>query len=254
MNTLEDQAAGLRRLFRRAPPTVVALFAVGRDQALMAVEACYGMARNHNSLLLLDETVGEGSLDSVLDLPSSQDLLSVLSEGVDAEDLIQPLPGLLGRVPVAAAANALPLLDCIRRQRVIAAIRNLHRRAGVVVVNANLRSGDQPSAFVFASRRRLVVAEASHSGATEAYATIKQLSDAGSDCVQVAVARARDRHDARAFFASLEALVRTHVGLPLAWLGEIEHDDIAQGLVSAAYSSPREHEAAFFRRLAALRL
>jgi flagellar biosynthesis protein FlhG len=67
------------------------------------------------------------------------------------------------------------------------------------------------------------------------------------------VSRARDRSDAAAFFASLDDLVRNHVGVPLAWLGEIERDDLLAGLTSdAAASSPREPEAAFLRRLASL--
>ncbi len=253
IDALEDQAAGLRRLFRRAPPTVVALFATGRHRAASAVEACYRIAGNDGRLLLLDEVTGERSLDTVLELPAGTDLLGVLGEGLELGDVVQPMPGLIGRVPVGAAALALPLLDEVRRQRVVAALGELHRRAGFVIVHASPEAAAEPSPFVFAAPRRLVVAEASHSGATEAYAAIKQLAAAGAGSLHVAVARARDRRDATAFFASLDKLVREHVGVPLAWLGEIEHDDLAAGLAhEAAQSSPREPEAAFLRRLAAL--
>lgn len=253
IDALEDQAAGLRRLFRRAPPTVVALFATGRHRAASAVETCYRIAGNDGRLLLLDEVSGERSLDKVLELPVGTDLLGVLGEGVEAGDLVQPMPGLIGRVPVGAAALALPLLDEVRRQRVVSVLREFHRRAGVVVVHASLDDPGDPSPFVFAAPRRLVVAEASRSGATDAYVVIKRLAAAGAGSLHVAVSRARDRRDAGAFFASLDKLVQEHVGVPLAWLGEIEHDDLARGLAhEAAESSPREPEAAFLRRLAAL--
>ncbi|NMG04592.1 flagellar FleN [Azoarcus taiwanensis] len=253
IDALEDQAAGLRRLFRRAPPTVVALFATGRHRAVSAVETCYRIAGNDGRLLLLDEVAGDGALDTVLELPTGTDLLAVLGDGVEVGDVVQPMPGLIGRVPVGAAALALPLLDELRRQRVVTALRELHRRAGFVVVHASPDGAGDPSPFVFAAPRRLLVAEASRSGATEAYTLIKRLAAAGAGSLHVAVARARDRRDAGAFFASLDKLVREHVGVPLAWLGEVERDDLSAGLAhEAAESSPREPEAAFLRRLASL--
>jgi flagellar biosynthesis protein FlhG len=129
----------------------------------------------------------------------------------------------------------------------------LQRHAGFVLIHAACAAAGDPSPFVFAAPRRLVVAEASRSGATEAYQVIKQLAAAGAGSLHVAVARARHRAEANAFFASLEELVGRHVGVPLAWLGEVERDDLAGGLAGgSAEASPRHAEAAFLRRLAAL--
>ena len=253
IDAFDDQAAGLRRLFRRTPPAVVALFATGQHRELSSIETCYRIAGNDGRLLLLDESTGPRALDKVLELPGGADLLGVLGDGIEPVDLLQPLPGLLGRVSVAAAALGLPLLDEARRQHVVVALRQLMRKAGFVIVNANVDRIDDLSPFVFAAPRRLVVAEASRSGATEAYGVIKRLAAAGAGSLHVAVSRARDRHDAGAFFESLDALVREHVGVPLAWLGEIEHDDLAEGLTrEVVESSTREPEAAFLRRLAAI--
>ncbi len=247
----DDQAAGLRRLFRRAPPVVVAMFATGQHRSATAIEACYRIAGSDGRLLLLDECAGDASLAGVLGQPEGTDLLGVLGD-TDLRELILPMPGLIGRVPVAAAAMALPLLDDGRRAQLVEALSFMHRRAGCVVVNADAEKTDAPSPFVFAAPRRLVVAEASRSGATEAYAAIKGLAASGAGSLHVAVARARDRQDAKAFFATLERLVRAHVGVPLAWVGEVERDDIAAGLGRDAVSSPREPQAAFLRRLASL--
>jgi flagellar biosynthesis protein FlhG len=67
--------------------------------------------------------------------------------------------------------------------------------------------------------------------------------------VHVAVCRAHGRSDAVAFFRSLEVLVRRHVGVPLAWVGELERDDIAGGLQQPLQTSAREAGAAFLRRV-----
>lgn len=249
----EDQAAGLRRLFRRAPPTVVALYSAGRQRATIAVRTAHRIAARAERVLLLDEARGEHALANALGLAEGTDLLGVLGGCEDVSSLVQRVPGLVGRVPVAAAALALPLLDEARRSCLIDALRALHRHAGFVLVHAGNESAADPSPFVFAAPRRLVVAEASRSGALEAYAVIKSLAAAGAGSLHFAVAGARSRQEATAFFDSLEALVRRHVGVPLAWLGEIERDELASGLsAEAAESSPREPEMAFLRRLAAL--
>lgn len=248
----EDQAAGLRRLFRRAPPTVVALYATGRSHAAVAVQAAYRIAGLAERVLILDEATGERSLAQVLDLPDGPDLLGVLGGRLQPRELVQAIPGLVGRVAVGAAALALPLLDDERRADLVEALGSLQRGTGFVLIHSSSDAAADPSPFIFAAPRRLVVAEASRSGATEAYQVIKRLAAAGAGSLHVAVARARSRADAAAFFASLDTLVRGHVGVPLAWLGEIERDDLARGLTcDAAQSSPRSGEAAFLRRLAA---
>lgn len=245
----EDQAAGLRRLFRKAPPTVVALYAAGRQRAHNVVRAAHRIAGRAERVLLLDEATGEDALAEVLGLPPGLDLLQMLDGRLTLAELLQPVPGLMGRVPAAAAALALPLLDDARRACLVEAMRVLHRHAGFVLIHA--ASPDYPSPFVQAAPRRLLVAEVSASGATEAYQTIKQLAAAGAGSLHVAVCRARSRAEASAFFASLEALVRRHVGVPLAFVGEVERDDLAAGLQApAVQTSPREPEAAFLHRLA----
>ncbi|AUN95565.1 flagellar FleN [Pseudazoarcus pumilus] len=249
----EDQAAGLRRLFRRAPPKVVALYAAGRARAAIAVRAAYRVARLAERVLILDEAGASDGLAATLGLAEGHDLLAVLGEHVHVPELLQPVPGLVGRVPVRAAALALPLLDEERRLALVAALAELHRRAGFVLVHAATDAAADPSPFVFAAPRRMLVAEVSRTGALEAYALIKALAAAGAGSLHVAVADAPTRAEAAAFFDSLDALVRRHVGVPLAWLGEIERDDLAGGLAAEpALSSPREPEMAFLRRLAAL--
>lgn len=253
INPAEDQAAGLRRLFRRAPPSVVALYATGRHRREIAVHTAHRLADRARRVLVLDEAAGTEALAGILRLPAGADLLSVLSGRVSAAELVQAVPGLMGRVPAGAAALALPLLDDERREQLVAALRTLARQAGCVLIHADGASADDPSPFVFAAPRRLVVAEASRSGATDAYRIIKQLAAAGAGSLHVAVARSRSRAEAAAFFASLEELVCRHVGVPLAWLGEVERDDLATGLASeAASASTHCADSPFLRRLAAL--
>lgn len=248
----EDQAAGLRRLFRRAPPTVVALYAAGRNRTAAAVRAAHRIAGKVHRVLILDEAADDASLSGVLGGPPDRDLLGVLGGQLGVGDVLQPVPGLLGRVPVAGAAFALPLLDDERRGQLVAALQVLHRRASFVLVHADIAQSAGPSPFVFAAPRRLVVAEASRSGATDAYRAIKQLAASGAGALHLAVSGARSRDEAAAFFVALDALVRRHVGASLAWLGEVERDDLAAELAADVGPEPaRDAGSAFLRRLAA---
>lgn len=253
IDTIEDQAAGLRRLFRRAPPAVVAMYVTGHSRGGVAVQTAYRIAGQSERVLLLDEAAGASALSRILDLPDGPDLLSVLGGKVRAVDLVQTVPGLIGRVPIRAAALALPLLDQERRTLLINTLRSLYRYAAFVLIHSSADAADDPSPFIFAAPRRLVIAQASRSGATDAYQIIKRLASAGAGSIHVAVSRARNRQDAAAFFGSLDKLVQRHVGIPLVWLGEVERDDLARGLgCEAAEASPRESEAAFLRQLSGL--
>ncbi|MCB1959904.1 MAG: flagellar FleN [Rhodocyclaceae bacterium] len=246
----EDQAAGLRRLFRKAPPTVVALFSTGHRAQTTAARCIERIGRQAHRVLVLDEAAGESSLAAAWGHTGGGDLLQALDDRQPVAALVQPVAGLMGRLPVTAAAMALPLLDDERRARLLEHIQHLQRQTRFMLVHASTATLDGPSPFVFAAPRRLVVAEASGRGATEAYACIKSLAELGIGSLHVAVAGARHRAEAKAFFQRLESLVRTHVGLPLAWTGEVERDDIAGALLQESGAQPpREAEAAFLRRL-----
>lgn len=248
IDTREDQAAGLRRLFRKAPPTVVALFATGHAATANAARAIERLAGQAHRVLVLDEAAGDASLAETWGHAAGGDLLHVLDERQPLDALVQPVPGLMGRLPIAAVAMAMPLLDDERRARLVAQLQSLQRRTRFMVIHAAASSSRSVSPFVFAAPRHLVVAEASGRGATEAYACIKSLAMQGAGALHVAVARARDRADAHAFFERLADLTRSQIGIPLAWVGQVERDDLAEPLLQHA-ALPQEAEAAFLRRL-----
>lgn len=250
IDSREDQAAGLRRLFRCAPPHVAVLYATGRHRASTALDTARRLAGRRSRLLLLDEAGKEAGLHHLLDEPPGVDLLSVLGEGTHLRDLLQPVPGLLGRISIEAAALALPLLDDTRRAQLVSALRGIFRPTSAVLIHSSLENAADPSPFVYAAPRHLIVAEASHSGATETFQLITHLAQAGVSSLHVTVARARDAHEAQAFFASLNSIVRGRIGVPLAWLGRMEHDNLIAGMVrNAASVSQRGAEAAFLHRL-----
>lgn len=246
----EDQAAGLRRLFRRSPPSVVAVYSSGRHADANLLRLVHRLAARGSPVTVLDECPGPWPEAAGEGLPCEEghDLLHALDGRIALGVIRQRLIGEAYRVPVALAAPLFDYLDEERRSRLLALLGELHRRSQYVLVRAV--DAQLSSALSWAAPRRVLVAEASGPGATGAYGLIKSLALAGASTVHVAVARARHREDAQAFFQQLQSLVRQHVGLPLAWMGEVERDDLAGELARPAKeSSPRDGEQAFLRRL-----
>lgn len=230
----EDQASGLRRLFRRAPPTVLALFASGRDPLALARRALGELARGAGRTAVLDEGRGSAALGPALNLPDGGDLLHLIDGRTGIDALLGHASPDLCHLAVSGAALALPLLDDDQRDRIIAGLHRLQRHCRLIVVHGASADVLQPSPFVLAAPTRLMVVEASSRGVTEGYAMIKRLAGAGVGDLGIAVAGARDRDDAHALFSQLDSLVRRRVGLPLRLFGELERDDLGAQIEGAA--------------------
>ena len=107
----EDQAAGLRRLFRRAPPQVVALYAGGRRAADNAALAAHRIAGRSERVLVLDEAEGDATLCGALGvgegdtvaylLPNCLETAAVLMGGAVA-GIVNPINPLLEPEQIAA--------------------------------------------------------------------------------------------------------------------------------------------------------
>jgi flagellar biosynthesis protein FlhG len=247
----EDQAAGMRRLFRQTPPSVLALYTTGHKRRLLALETATRLAGKNQKVLVLDEAGPDACLGQDAG-GQDLDLLHTLDTRYAPSSVVQSLRPRIARLRTAAAAMALPLLDEARRARLLEALQVVTRNVGFVLIHGDLHQAGVPSPFAYAAPRRLLVAEATGRGATEAYNAIKQLAGAGAGSLHVLVARARSRGDAWAFFKTLDDLVQRHIGVPLVWLGELERDAIEEGLTQPVNLHPQgELEEAFMRKLAA---
>ncbi|MDD3352771.1 flagellar FleN [Zoogloea sp.] len=247
-----DQAAGLRRLFRRTPSAVVALFVTGRVPRNLAVQTLCALTDGARRVVVLDEHAPEqGSLLSAFGFPEGGDLLGALEGQLDVTGIMREVTDGLWVVPAAATVQAVSLLDEVHHARLEAGISELQRRSDLMVVNA---AGDvrNLTPFARAAGRRLLVVEASGVGARGACQWIKGLAAAGASSLEVVVSGARDRADATALFASLSDYTSRHVGLPLAWRGEVERDAIAEAIAEPlGERHPGEGANAFIRRLRA---
>jgi len=247
-----DQAAGLRRLFRRTPSAVVALFASGRAPRTLALQTLVALTEGARRVVVLDEHApDDGSLLSAFGFPEGVDLLGALQGQHDVTENMREVADGLWVVPAAATVHAVSLLDDAHHARLEAGITELQRRADLLAIHA-VGDARRLTPFARAAGRRLLVVEASGVGARGACQWIKGLAAAGAGSLEVAVSGARDRADATALFASLQDFTSRHVGLPLVWRGEIERDGLAEAMCTPmGERHPAEGAQAFIRRLRA---
>ncbi|WP_374242507.1 MinD/ParA family protein [Zoogloea sp.] len=247
-----DQAAGLRRLFRRAPSAVVALFASGRAPRELAAQTLTALTEGARRVVVIDEHAPEhGSLLAAFGYPDGGDLLGALQGRIDVTDTMREVADGLWVVPAAATVQTIALLDDAQHARLEGGIAELQRRADLLAIHT-VGDARNLTPFARAAGRRLLVVEASGVGARGACQWIKGLAAAGAGSLEVAVSGARDRADATALFASLQDFTSRHVGLPLVWRGELEGDGLAEAMCTPlGERHPAEGAQAFIRRLRA---
>lgn len=247
-----DQAAGLRRLFRRTPSAVVALFISGRSPRDLAVQTLLALTDGARRVVAIDEHAPErGSLLAAFGFPEGGDLLGALQGQHDVTETMREVADGLWVVPAAATVQAVPLLGASHHERLEAGITELQRRADLLAIHA-VGDARRLTPFARAAGRRLLVVEASGVGARGACQWIKGLAAAGAGSLEIAVGGARDRADATALFASLQDFSSRHVGLPLVWRGEVERDPLAEAMTTPLGARhPAEGASAFIRRLRA---
>ena len=132
-----DQAAGLRRLFRRTPSAVVALFASGRAPRALALQALVALTEGARRVVVLDEHAShEGSLLSAFGIPEASDLLGALQGPRDVTESMREVADGLWVVPAAATVHAVSLLDDVHHARLEAGITELQRRADLLAIHA----------------------------------------------------------------------------------------------------------------------
>ena len=125
-----DQAAGLRRLFRRAPSAVVALFTSGRAPRQLAVRTLMALTEGARRVVAIDEHAPEhGSLLAAFGYPEGGDLLGALEGRMDVTETMREVADGLWVVPAAATVQSVALLGDAHHARLEAGIAELQRRA-----------------------------------------------------------------------------------------------------------------------------
>lgn len=205
-----DQAAGLRRLFGQESLRVVTFASgskgVGKTTAVANIAAA--LARLGKEVLVLDENVG-ANVAGAFGVQARHDLFNVVNRDRRLSDvLVHVAPG-VRVLPAARAVRKLGHLSLAQQEALAEAIVGMDHPADVILVDASM---DHPLGFSplgLAAQDAVVVAAATASAITDAYALIKKVSLGYSRRrFRILINKAKSAGDAQAIQQNLAQLAR----------------------------------------------
>jgi flagellar biosynthesis protein FlhG len=223
---IEDQAAGLRRLFCRAREPVRIAFAGSRDatpKAVLIAGLARGLAAAGKEIIILDEQSGGDSVTSAFGVATRFDLLQAVNCDVPLEQVVhQPEAG-IRLVPAARAARESVRLDRVQRRALSESLHRLQKGADFLLVDTACRGEGVVSPLLPEAERVVIVSAASSLAITEAYAQIKRLARVPAEntagrCFDVVITRAGSRKEGEIVFGNLRDVARNHLGVTLRLL------------------------------------
>jgi flagellar biosynthesis protein FlhG len=239
---VEDQAAGLRRLFSRAREPVNIAFAGSRGasgrptgtsfgRSAIVAGLARGLAALGKEVLVVDENPGPDSVAAAFGLASRFDLLQAVNCDVPLAQVLLQAEHAVRIVPAARAARESGRLDGMQRHAVAEWLRRLQKGADFVLTDTSGHAAGGLSPLVPAPRRLVVVAAANSLSITEAYAQVKRLAqEGGCRSFGVIVARTAGLREGETVFANMRDVARRHLGVELDLLGCLP----AQGALAPA--------------------
>lgn len=222
-----DQASGLRRLFRQESLRVIT-FAAGSEgvgKTVTVANIAAAMARQGKEVLVLDENIA-GNIASVFGAAAKYDLFHVINRDRRlSEVLVHVAPG-VRVLPAARAVQKLGKLQRTQQEALLEALGSMEHAADVILVDASI---DHPLGFSplgLATYETVVVASATGTAITEAYALIKKVSlGYARRQFRILVNKVKAADDAEAIHANLAQLARQRGVARLDYAGHVPLDD-----------------------------
>lgn len=228
----EDQAAGLRRLLRKAPPQVVAASVFGAGAMRWLAGQALTRAQGGRHVTAFDEMATSGNLADALGASARFDLLQAVERHVPLDAVrVDAGPG-LSLFPSARLSRALNGADRVLSERFSETCRALQRGSDLWLIHARPDEGRALSPLASAAHRMVVVLDGSPRATTEAYALIKRLDGGPWPQIDLALATPRDPDEAEALLANLILVGHRQTSLALRRVNGLDASAAAAAVAS----------------------
>ena len=217
---LDDQAAGLRKLFAGARGAATVAFAGAAGRGMPVAGLARGLAAAGKEVIVIDENAGANNVAAAFGLRSRFDLLQAVNRDVPAAQvLLWPEAG-IRLLPAARAARQCARLGAMERRALTEWLRRLQKGIDFILVDTADRPGVEFSPLLPQPQRIVIAAAPDSPSITEAYAQMKRLAQQG-DCrhFDVVILRAASPAEGHTVFANLREVARRHLGAELDLLG-----------------------------------
>lgn len=215
---LEDQAAGLRKLFAgaRGPVTIAFAGAAGRGALLAGVAR--GLAAAGKEVVVIDENPGAQGAASAFGLRPRFDLLQAVNRDVSTAQVLLRAETAIRLLPAARAAARSARLDAMERQALDEWLRRLQKQVDFALVDTAEPGGtDVP---LLTPQRIVIVLTPEAASITEAYTQMKRLAARPERRrFGVVIRNAAGRAEGGRVFENLRGAARRHLGAEIELLG-----------------------------------
>lgn len=238
-----DQAAGLRRLFRATPPRVVGLVPCSASVMPWVARQIQVRVRETARILVLDEWGAGGNLADSLLISSRFDLLQAAEGHVSVNDCLVDVDRGFQLASVSRLAMALGA-DRMVNQRVLGLLKNLQRHFDEWFVVARAADLNGISPLLQAVPDVLLLADGKPESITSAYATLKLLDEHQGLSVASIVLTQAETRDSRALANNLAQVVNKQLGMKLNFVASID-----EALAVERFASVPDGSEKFLERL-----
>lgn len=224
----QDQAAGLRNLFRPRPTLAVA-FAAGQPGlgcTRVVSQVALALATRGEATLMLDEHSHDRNIAATFGVGYRFDLAQALTGDIALSRAMVPVTESLNMLAAVRAGRFMRQNAGMPSQHMQATLAQLRKDHRYVLVDSCQAEGSHPLSPLGQSSAQVVLVVADGATAlTGSYAIMKRFAavlPAGR--LQIVVNRCRTQEEAQLVFTRLQGVARQHLGLDLEWLGWVPFD------------------------------
>ena len=226
-----DQADGLRALAQKRgaagnkPLRTISICSGkgGVGKTCVAVNLACLAAKRGERVLLLDADLGLANVEILLGLRPRYHMGDLL-EGRSIHEVMAPGPhGLRVLAGGSGLADITHLSDDDKR-KLMYALDPLEDTFDTIIIDAGAGIGENVLFFVGAAQERLLVVNPEPTALTDAYATVKVLSESGVSEIHVLVNSTGSELEARNVFRALAGVCDKHLSARVHYLGAIPKD------------------------------
>lgn len=238
-----DQASGLRRLFEKQAPGVIAVTSAHHggthlfDRVRLLMQLAADQLAAGSTLTLLDEHPGAGGIAHAYGVVSGKDFKHALHGSYPLDEVtFSPLPGLMLIPAPRAAGMAFTLAD---EAALAGNVALLKRRSDCIMINCAPRVRRALSPIAACADQLLVLVTAKDEDLTRAYGLIKRATlEKNTLPIAVAVMHACDTKHAKATYEKLRRVAFDHLGIRLHYQGAALTPGARRLSLTAPYASP----------------
>ena len=257
VDSMMDQASGLRRMIKPTPVRVIAVTGGkgGVGKTNISVNLAVAMADLGRRVMLLDADLGLANIDVVLGLHPEWDLSHVLNGECALDQVLLEGPSGIQVVPAASGVQQMAELSAAEHAGLIRAFSDLAGDLDVLIVDTAAGISDVVVSFSRAAQEVVVGVCDEPASITDAYALIKLLNrEYGIDRFRVLANMSRSAREGQDLYNKMCRVTDRYLDVMLSYMGSIPYDDNLRKAVRVqkpvVQAFPRSRAAQTFKNLA----